>query len=359
MAALPAPFEVYCLDCRPAAAAARPDRGFLRIVQWNVERGYKLQGIIDELRTLDADVIALQEVDWGCERSALVDCGRELATALGLNLAFTAEFEELRSPLRTTETQGGGLHGQALLSRFDLSDVRALVHSHQPVDWEREGESRREPRRGGRVALAATVHSPLGPVLVYSLHLEVFTGITGRLLQFADVLRDCVLPGRPTMQVICGDLNTMAHSVARLSPAYCCDSFRWRSLGWHEARFWAENLFAVTDSAAGFAALSAAAAAASSRRRPPSAPLLLPAGAPNPRMIAWRLPSLVNPGFVDPFCPDDGVSLNNPTYRGLMQGKLDWLLLRGMPAPRAARMGNDDYALSDHKWLLVDVPLSS
>jgi endonuclease/exonuclease/phosphatase family metal-dependent hydrolase len=189
--------------------------------------------------------------------------------------AFVAEFEELHSPLRRPDTQGGGLHGQAILSKFPLVDARPLVHSHQPVDWDAEGcvnatqhdthccvgcahshrvhrlryarrEARREPRRGKRVALAAVavLPPPLGRVLVYSLHLEVFTGITGRLLQFAgthhattggaccsachcflltrgtclaatDVLQDARAAGLPARQVIMGDLNTMAHRFVR------------------------------------------------------------------------------------------------------------------------------------------------
>ena len=39
-------------------------------------------------------------------------------------------------------------------------------------------------------------------------------------------------------QVILGDLNTMGHGVARLSPHYCCDVMRWRTLGWYEAAWW-------------------------------------------------------------------------------------------------------------------------
>ena len=36
---------------------------------------YKLAKVIEELKQLDADVIALQEVDIGCERSNGVDTG--------------------------------------------------------------------------------------------------------------------------------------------------------------------------------------------------------------------------------------------------------------------------------------------
>jgi hypothetical protein len=42
-----------------------------------------------------------------------------------------------------------------------------------------------------------------------------------------------------------------------------------------------------------------------------------------------------------------------------MQGKLDWLLLRGPHlAPAGKSMGNHEYALSDHKWIAVDVALA-
>ena len=78
-------------------------------------------------------------MDIGCERSNWADCGDAIARALSMSYAFVAEFEETHSPLRTAETQGGGVHGQAILSRFPLSNVRAVVHSHQPVDWDAEG----------------------------------------------------------------------------------------------------------------------------------------------------------------------------------------------------------------------------
>ena len=172
-----------------------------------------------------------------------------------------------------------------------------------------------------------------------------------------------------------GDLNTMAHrraarcdlrsvpasevpvnrarSVARLSPLYCCDKFRWASLGSSEARFWATNLFDVMakgdehDAAdqAAVPASDADAAAAAAQPAEEAAPaaagqLRVPRGGANPRLAAWGLPAAlctaaVNPGFRDPFCPDADVTLNNPTYWGLMQGKLDWLLLRRLRAAAA------------------------
>ena len=38
-------------------------------------------------------------------------------------------------------------------------------------------------------------------------------------------------------QAVLADLNTMAHGVARLSPHYCCDRQRLRTLGQSEAEW--------------------------------------------------------------------------------------------------------------------------
>lgn len=101
--------------------------------------------------------------------------------------------------------------------------------------------------------------------------MQVFCGILSRVWQFSDILADArahhkqqqqqqgQLPAaskqalaqqqqqqQPCHQVILGDLNTMGHSVARLSPNYCCDSMRWRSLGSSEAAWWQKHVLSVT-----------------------------------------------------------------------------------------------------------------
>jgi len=64
---LPAPGEVYRVDYRKTDAAAKQaqrvkERGnVLSVVQWNIERGYQLPKIIEELKTIDADIIGIQE----------------------------------------------------------------------------------------------------------------------------------------------------------------------------------------------------------------------------------------------------------------------------------------------------------
>ena len=85
----------------------------------------------------------------------------------------------------------------------------------------------------------------------------------------------------------------------------------------------------------------------------------------NRYLLRWGLPpavaaAAVNPGFLDPFDVVSDVTLDNPKYRlgpvRLMAGKLDWVLLRGCRVVGKG-MGNDAYAASDHKWLMVEVLL--
>ena len=46
---------------------------------------------------------------------------------------------------------------------------------------------------------------------------------------------------------ILGDMNTMAHGIARLSPNFCCDKMRFRNLGRTEAQFWEDAVLAQAD----------------------------------------------------------------------------------------------------------------
>ena len=197
-------------SARRLPASASSSSSTLRVVQWNIERGYALPLVIAELRALDADIVSLQEVDVGCDRSGGLDTGRVLAQALQLNCAYLCEFLELRSPARSPALQGGGHHGHAVLTRHELLEVSCLRHEHQPVDWEREGEQRGEPRRGRRVTLKAVVGCPDGAsVAVYNAHFEVFAGLLDRLHSLADILQDARAESqRLPRQLILADANT-------------------------------------------------------------------------------------------------------------------------------------------------------
>ncbi|KAG5460084.1 MAG: hypothetical protein BJ554DRAFT_7912 [Olpidium bornovanus] len=181
---------------------------------------------------------------------------------------------------------------------------------------------------------------------LYSAHLEIFCGLSGRVAQISDLLHDAATHAAPPpplstrahlvpRQALFGDLNTSAHGIARLSPRLCRDSFRWRTLGTAESLWVDECVFA-------FHVLQ---------------------GEKNVYLEKYRLPELFpeivlrharNPGFVDPWHPTRDITLRSRSYMSLYQAKLDWTLLRGFDVV-GQLMGNHDYSASDHKYLLVDV----
>ena len=313
--------EVIEHDCRSKETRARASnrrRGDpVKIIQWNIERGYKLKEIIALLEKEDADIIALQEIDIGCARSGWKDTGLEIAQALGMNYVFVCEFNELYSPLRPALTQGGGVHGNGILSRFSHCHTDTVSHAAS-FDWPNRGHEKKEPRTGSRFSVATEVQLPEGPLLVYSAHFEVFAGIHARVASWKEIVADAesrrhrTKPSpTPEHQIVLGDFNTLAHGIARLSSAYSQDPLRWGSLGWTEAEWWVGRVLLSPDT--------------------------------NPS------------GFFDPFDAYADVTLWN--YSGWFQGKLDWMLMRGLTPQGKLVVGNHDYAASDHKLLGCTVTL--
>ncbi|KAG0164612.1 hypothetical protein DFQ28_010066 [Apophysomyces sp. BC1034] len=349
---LPLPGEFLVYDYRKDISTLQ--KSSLKILQWNVERNYESEAIIATLKELDPDIAILQEIDINCKRSQNRNHMQELCQKLRVKGGFVCEFLELDSPRRRQCDEGGGIHGNAILSKYDV-DFRVLNHHYQGYDWDCDGDKLREPRKGRRYTLIGIVQAPhLPPLRCYSVHLEVFTGIIGRVSSFSEIFEDAAIHANDTPhQIIFGDLNTMGHSIARLSPKYACDRYRYLTLGETESAWWDRTVF-------GF-----------HRSDGPINTSLAKAGFPT---ALWQLLSLLikwsilekvsgfdlavlrmarNPGFYDPWDPDD-VTLENPDYFGLFKAKLDWTLLRCLEVTKKWS-GNKDYSASDHAYLMVEI----
>lgn len=121
----------------------------IRCLQWNIERNYKAKEIIDTLTELDADILCIQEIDIGCHRSGHErDHFLEICASQGLYGGFVPEFWELEHVGRKDRDQGGGVHGNAILSRWPINGFRVLDHVHHAYEWERDGMKLNEPRLG-------------------------------------------------------------------------------------------------------------------------------------------------------------------------------------------------------------------
>ena len=262
-------------------AGTRPARGeSLRVATWNIERGvefdavkaaltndqrffrrlplsmrgprFNLPSILEQAAELSrADIVVLNEVDWGLKRTNYRNVVKELAAAMHMNYAFGVEFVEVDPLTLGTDTLEGetsadkakmienlavdksrtlGLHGTAILSRFPLHNTRVVRFIKQGHDWylgEKNGISKlekgkrkgaklvlgekimREVRRGARMMLIADVSDPSipgGTLTVVATHLEAKAKPSERVDQLEEVLREIKSIDHPV--VLAGDMNT-------------------------------------------------------------------------------------------------------------------------------------------------------
>lgn len=263
------------------SAGTRASRGKLpRVATWNIERGlefdaikaaltnnqrffrrlphsmrgsrFNLASILEQAAALSrADIIVLNEVDWGLKRTNYRNVARELAAALQMNYAFGVEFVEVDPLTLGTETLEGetsadkaamiehlavdksrtlGLHGTAILSRLPLNNTRLVRFIKQGHDWyldEKNGISKlekgkrkgaklvfgekilREVRRGGRMMLIADISDPRipgGTLTVVATHLEAKAKPSERVDQLEEVLSEIKSIDHPV--IVAGDMNT-------------------------------------------------------------------------------------------------------------------------------------------------------
>jgi Metal-dependent hydrolase len=190
-----------------------------RFVAWNVERGTQLDGQIEALlchpHLREADVLLITEADIGMARSGNRDVARTLARELGMQYAFVPSYISLVKGSGVERMVDGendlGLHGDAILSRYSLSRIRAI-----PLKNGIDKFAARERRLGTSTAIVADVHLPGLPVTAASIHLDAHSTQRHRRDQMRDILLrlDTDLP-----VVLGGDWNTTTYNSSGALPA--------------------------------------------------------------------------------------------------------------------------------------------
>jgi len=275
---------------RPSSPELGP---FLRVICWNIERGIQFDPIRIALsepqkfnsllardadtkdKSLDAgqldvvkkqlellqpaDLLILNEVDYGVTRTDYRDVVHDLAKALNMNYVYGVEFleidplnlglekvkmddktaqEDIQKSFDVDKSRYLGMHGTAVLSRYP---IRQAVLRPLPVcyDWytqEKKEISKleagkrmganlafmeritREVRRGGRTVLIAELgvpESPTGAVTVVAPHLENKCKPDCRLKQAQQILEWIRSDHNPV--ILGGDLNTTGSDNAPMS----------------------------------------------------------------------------------------------------------------------------------------------
>ncbi len=175
------------------------------VVAYNLERGRHADEIIEQLSQNGSvpypDILLVSEADRNCNRSSNRYITRYLAEALGMNYVYAVEFVELPDSLGTGIERADCEHGNGILSRYPLGNVRQIRHATQR-NW---SESTDEPRLGGRIAVAADVQIGQRIVHVYSVHFESDAGEQHRGPQAVETAEDALTQGG--LSLIGGDFN--------------------------------------------------------------------------------------------------------------------------------------------------------
>jgi endonuclease/exonuclease/phosphatase family metal-dependent hydrolase len=175
---------------------------------------------VEAIRTLDADLLGLQEVDRNQPRSQHADLTAIAAEAMGaVDHRFVAALHG--TPAVWTASTGeeqpdSAAYGVAFLSRYPVTGWQVVRLPPAPVRVPHRWHGRVLPswvRDEPRVAVVAELESPVGPLRVVTTHLSFLRGWNLRQLR---VLQRS-LGTTPAATVLMGDLNMGRRPVERLT----------------------------------------------------------------------------------------------------------------------------------------------
>lgn len=282
----------------------------LTILTWNIERGSNPDALSAYINQVEPDVVCLQEVDWGNQRTKNVDVLDRIARSTSMLGLFGVEFFEIQTPYRPEILAGGGVQGNAILTRI-LPKRYFRIELPVAFDWVNAPESkreitRREKRVGGRFALCVELDYFGRSIVICSTHFEDKDGgMEGRFLQFKSIA-DTIRRGTPeeTISIIAGDFNSLENWVTSLTGTYQNSKpLREYRKPWYisECRWWKQHL----------------------------------------------LPEI---GYIDPFTCKDWTYKRSVIYRE----KLDWIAARNC---QILKQGIGDFNTSDHRPLWSQIRL--
>jgi len=199
-------------------ARSAPHKTELTLLDWNIDRGTRLDQIAAGMESQKPDLAVLQEVDLNARRSDFKDIAQELAKRLNMNFAFAPEFQELGQ----SSSDQPAFHGQAILTSLPIRSSRLLRFELQSGFWKPQPFLPKwalfQRRLGGRVALISELEFNNGILVVYNLHLESRSGGRIQYAQLKEVLKDTEKYPRDTPIIIAGDFNTKyPHSIGEVT----------------------------------------------------------------------------------------------------------------------------------------------
>lgn len=283
------------------------DHDRLKIVTWNIERGSNLDALTAYINQVQPDVVCLQEVDWGNQRTSSVDLLSQLAHSTSMLGFLGVEFFEIETSYRPKTLAGGGIQGNAILTRI-LPKRYFRIELPIAFDWVNAPESKnrivqREKRQGARFALCVEFNYRDRSIVICSTHLEDKDGgVQGRFAQFKSIAEAIpTITSQDATSIIAGDFNSLENWITRITRSDQKSKSLNKPCYIRECRWWKEHLLPET-------------------------------------------------GYTDPFNCTDWTYKRWMIYRE----KLDWIAVRNC---QVLKKGVGNFNTSDHRPLWVEIRL--
>jgi endonuclease/exonuclease/phosphatase family metal-dependent hydrolase len=164
-----------------------------RVMTYNIHHGEGIDGKVDLeriaalIKNEKADIVALQEIDKGVERTARKDFPAELARLTGMNVYFDRNI-----------FYQGGEYGNAVLTKFPIKSEKNTHYKMLRTNEQR-----------GVIQLVLDVNGK--DLLFMDTHLDYRPDEKERLIN-ADELKEIVARAGKTPIILCGDFNTFPKS---------------------------------------------------------------------------------------------------------------------------------------------------
>ncbi len=181
------------LICGCAEPAMTEKSASFRVMSYNIHHGEGLDGKVDLERIASliqnerADIVGLQEVDKGVERTSKRDLPAELAKLTGMTCIFSNNFHHQ-----------GGEYGNAVLTRFPVVNWTNVHYKML-----REGEQR------GILQLKLKIHGK--EMMFMTTHIDHRPDETERLSNVVE-MKQMLSESKGIPLVLCGDFNCVPES---------------------------------------------------------------------------------------------------------------------------------------------------
>lgn len=210
-----------------------------KVVLFNVERGLHINEIEVYMKyhpkLKDADIIFLNELDYGMLRTGNINMVSELSQRLCMNYIFGIEFIELvagdsRKNIKTTmqcEQNKEAFHGNAIMSRYKIREP-FLMRLPVEYDWFYD----QQKRLGTRIAIFAKITLGNRELGLVCTHLENRTSPMGRKRQMAAIMEEVEKRFKGISVIVAGDMNTNTYDgtdtleASRMLEVFKCESDR-------------------------------------------------------------------------------------------------------------------------------------